>query len=63
MPEQQVPTPKPTSACHCPFCDATMAQASPFCAGCGVELKWCPSCGQAAAKNAVVCAACGASLP
>jgi predicted amidophosphoribosyltransferase len=45
-------------ACQCPFCDAQVEQAYPFCKECGRKLRRCPKCGRVLEVSESTCPNC-----
>jgi predicted amidophosphoribosyltransferase len=44
--------------CQCPFCDAPMEEAYPFCKECGRKLRRCLKCGHVLAADQSACPVC-----
>lgn len=59
---QRVSELREEEACYCPYCDASMAMAMPFCSGCGVVLRFCPQCNEPLPQDAQTCPKCGAEV-
>ena len=49
---------KDVKSCQCPFCDAPVEEARPFCKACGQTIRRCPRCGRALQVNEVKCPQC-----
>jgi hypothetical protein len=46
--------------CVCPFCDAVIEVAAPWCETCQVEVQYCSVCEEPLPQGAAECPACGA---
>jgi predicted amidophosphoribosyltransferase len=49
---------KGEAPCACPFCDAPLERAYPFCKTCGRDLKRCPGCGRVIPQDEEMCPEC-----
>ena len=49
---------KDVKSCQCPFCDAKIEMAHPFCKACGRTLRRCPKCGRALGASETECPSC-----
>ena len=49
---------KPKASCQCPFCDAPVEEAYPFCKACGQRIRRCATCGRVLAASDKVCPHC-----
>ena len=45
-------------SCQCPFCDAPVEEALPFCKACGRTIRRCPRCGRVLAAAETKCPKC-----
>jgi len=48
--------------CRCPYCDMELQEESPFCKGCGANIKYCSNCGTPLPKDADKCPECGTKV-
>jgi predicted amidophosphoribosyltransferase len=49
---------KAKAPCQCPFCDAPMEEAHPFCQTCGQTIRRCAKCGRALTASEKICPRC-----
>jgi predicted amidophosphoribosyltransferase len=52
------PEKKGDSNCKCPFCDAPVEKAYPFCKTCGKDFNRCSVCGKVIAEDRELCPEC-----
>lgn len=48
------------ATCVCPFCENVLEMPAPWCAVCGVHIRYCVACEEPLPKDAVICPSCGA---
>ncbi len=59
QPDSDVGKGEDRGGCSCPFCDALIEKAYPFCKDCGKQLNHCRECGKPISPNQDVCPDCG----